>query len=287
MHYQDLPLVTRTFKGTQDGPRFLAFGAIHGNEKCGTEAIGRLMAELDAGIVTLTAGTLTCVPICNPEAYARDVRFVEQNLNRIITPHAQPTCLEQKRANEVIALIKDCDVFLDMHSYSAGVKPFLFLDKEDDAHRAYASVLGIPEWVAGWNDAYAQMGDLNSGDTVSYAHSQGKTAILIECGIHTDPAGGNVGYRALRAALAHFGLTAPYDYTRITPSISRLTHITAKNRGGDFVRDWQHLDSVKAGDIVARYDDGENVVAPVDGVVILPARKAMIGSEWIYFGRHE
>lgn len=281
------PLHVRTFTGLVSGPRFLALGAIHGNEKCGTEAISRLIAELDAGIVTLTAGTLTCVPICNPEAYADDLRYVEQNLNRIITPHANPSCPEQHRANAVIALIDDCDVLLDLHSYSAGVKPFLFLDKEDDAHRAYAAVLGIPEWVAGWNDAYAAMGDLNSGDTVSYAHSKGKIATLVECGIHSDPAGGGVGYRALRAALAHFGLTDPYELTSERPMISRLTSIVAKQRAGDFVRDWQHLDQVMADEVVARYADGEEVRAPHDGVVILPGRKAALGAEWIYFGKHE
>ncbi len=280
-------LHVRTFTGAAAGPRFLTLGAIHGNEKCGTEAISRLITELDAGIVTLTAGTLTCVPVCNPEAYAQDLRYVEQNLNRIITPHQKPSCVEHHRANEVIALINDCDIMLDLHSYSAGVKPFLFLDKEDDAHRAYASVLGIPEWVAGWNDAYAAMGDLNSGDTVSYAHSQGKIATLVECGIHSDPAGGGVGYRALRAALAHFGLTDAYPLHSDMPMISRLTSIVTKDREGDFVRDWQHLDQVMEGEVVARYADGEDIKAPHDGVVILPGRKAALGSEWIYFGKHE
>lgn len=281
------PIHVRTFTGAATGPHLLTLGAIHGNEKCGTEAISRLMAELDAGIVALTAGTLTCAAICNPEAYRADVRYVEQNLNRIITPHAQPSCTEEQRANEVITLIDNCDILLDLHSYSAGVKPFLFLDKEDDVHRAYAAALGIPEWVAGWNDAYAAMGDLNNGDTVSYAHSKDKIATLVECGIHTDPAGGGVGYRALRAALAHFGMTEPYQLNTGKPAISRLSSIVAKDRAGDFTRDWQHLDAVKSGDVVARYADGEEVRAPHDGVIILPGRAAAIGAEWIYFGTNE
>ncbi len=280
-------LKTYTYTGAAPGPRFLALGAIHGNEVCGTEAISRLISELNAGIVTLTAGTLTCVPICNPAAYAHNLRFVTHNLNRIITPHAAPASAEHHHANQIIALIDDCDVLLDLHSYSAGVKPFLFLDKEDATHRAYAAALGIPDWVAGWNDAYATVNDLNNGDTVSYAHSKGKTATLVECGIHTDPAGGGVGYRALRAALAHFGMTAPYALDTQAPAISRLTTIIAKARAGDFTRDWQHLDAVKAGEVVARYDDGEDVRAPHDGVVILPAREAAEGCEWIYFGTVE
>lgn len=279
---------TWRFAGTAAGPRLLVLGAIHGNEKCGTEAIARLIVELETGIVSLTAGSLMCAPVCNAKAYAAHARFIDENLNRVIRRHEEPSSIEQDCANAVTALIDDCDVLLDLHSYSAGVKPFLFLDREDDAHRAYATALDIPYWVTGWNEAYAAAGDLNDGDTVSYAHARDKIAILVECGIHTDPAGGTVGYRSLRAALAHFGMMAPLNQTQThTPRISRLTQIVAKNRDGDFIRDWQHLDDVTKGDVIASYADGETVLAPHDGVVILPDRKAKPGNEWIYFGRDE
>ncbi len=279
---------TWTFQGRQAGPRLLALGAIHGNEKCGTEAISRLIVELEAGIVTLDAGTLICAPICNPAAYAAHTRFVDENLNRIIRRHAPATGIEQPYANQVTTLIDNCDILLDLHSYSAGIKPFLFLDREDDAHRAYATALDIPYWVTGWNDAYAKAGELNDGDTVSYAHSQDKLAILVECGIHTDPAGGNVGYNSLRAALAHFKMAAASSTVYAQkPLISRLSQIIAKQRNGEFTQPWQHLDNVKKGDVIARYADGEEVLAPHDGVVILPDAKAKTGNEWIYFGRNE
>lgn len=282
-----LPLNVWRQDAAKAGPRLLILGAIHGNEKCGTEAIARLWAELQAGIVNLEAGQLALVPVCNPEAYALHARFTDVNLNRVIAPHGTPTANEHHRANEICRLIDDCDILLDLHSYSAGAKPFLFLDREDDAHRAYAAALGIPDWVTGWNEAYAARGELNGGDTVSYAQSKGKTAVLIECGIHTDPAGAGVGYRAIRGALRHFGM-AGFDAPALPAArVSRLSTIIAKDRAGDFTRDWQHLDRVAKGDVVARYADGEAVTAPHDGVVILPDAKAAFGNEWIYFGRDE
>ncbi len=281
------PLHILTAKAEVDGPHLLVLGAIHGNEKCGTEAISRLWAELSAGIVTLKSGTITCVPICNPDAYAQNKRFIDANLNRVIRYHENPSAIEHHRANEIIKLIAQADILLDLHSYSSGAKPFLFHDKEDVAHASFATALDIPDWITGWNDAYAKQSQLNEGDTASYAHSLGKTAILVECGTHTDPAGGLVGYNCLRRALGHFGITdAPAGFAAPRkPSAHRLLDIVSKASSGSMTRDWKHLDAVKSGDVIATYDNGTKLTAPDDGVVVLPDPAAAIGHEWFYFAK--
>lgn len=274
------------FKGAADGPVFLVTGAVHGNEKCGTAAIGRLIMEIEAGLVTLSHGTLVCVPICNPRAYGLHQRQLEANLNRVMIRHSALTLYEHHLANELADIIDSCDVMLDLHSYSSGVRPFLFLDTDTPAHRAYAQALGIPYWITGWDDLYADAQDLNAGDTMTYAKGAGKLGILVECGQHEDPAAILHGYHALRRALAHVGLTAAYDNTAQTPpQINRMTHIVTKDKAGSFTRAWQHLDPVSKGDAVIQYDDGSVLAAPHDGVVIMPAPKADPGTEWIYFGR--
>lgn len=281
------PLHILTSTATSDGPHLLVLGAIHGNEKCGTEAISRLWAEMQAGILSLKSGTLTCVPICNPDAYAQDKRFVDANLNRVIRHHENPTAIEHHRANQIIQLITKADILLDLHSYSSGAKPFLFHDKEDAPHAAFAEALDIPDWITGWNDAYAKQSQLNDGDTASYAHSLGKTAILVECGTHTDPAGGGVGYTTIRRALAHFGITEkPANLPQPRkPSAHRLHEIVSKAASGRLSRDWKHLDTVKAGEVIAFYDNGAQITAPADGVIVLPDPVAAIGHEWFYFAK--
>lgn len=273
------------YKGAADGPVFLVTAAVHGNEKCGTAAIGRLAMEIEAGLVSIVKGTLVCVPVCNPRAYELHKRQTEANLNRVMIRHTAPALYEEHLANALADIIDGCDVMLDLHSYSSGVRPFLFLDTDTPAHRAYAQALGIPFWITGWDDLYADAQDLNAGDTMTYAKSAGKLGLLVECGQHEDPAAILHGYHALRRALAHIGLTAPYNIgDTAAPQINRLTKIVTKEKPGRFTKPWQHLDPVRKGESVIAYDDGTTLDAPEDGVVIMPAPLADESSEWIYFG---
>ena len=241
--------------------------------------------ELRSGIFKITKGKLVCAPICNPAAYLRDARYVEANLNRVIKKHAKPQKYEEKLANDVTALIDTCDVLLDLHSYSSGRRPFLFLDNDTEEQNKFATALNIPYWVTGWNDLYVDKKDLLQGDTTSYAFSKDKMALLIECGLHEDPQAAITGYKALRAALAYYGMAEPYETARgEPPTINKMTNMLVKEKEGKFLKDWQHLDPVTKGMPILRYDDGEIYFSPIDGVIILPGRKTKIGEEWVYFG---
>ncbi len=278
-------LDTLVFDTQKPGPTLLVFGAIHGNEKCGTHAIARTVIELRSGIFGLKCGKLVMVPICNPEAYKRDVRYVEANLNRVIKTHAKARKYEHTLANELTALIDSCDVLLDLHSYSSGRRPFLFLDNDTQEQKDFAAALNIPYWVTGWNDMYADQPDLLQGDTTTYAFSKGKMALLIECGLHEDPQSAVVGYKSLRATLAYHGMAEPFEIARgEPPTITRMKAMLVKNREGKFLKDWQHLDPVTKGMPILRFEDGVIYQSPVDGVILLPGKKARVGEEWVYFG---
>jgi predicted deacylase len=278
-------LDTLVFDGKKKGPAFLVLGAIHGNEKCGTQGIGRAVMELRSGIFALTSGSLTCAPICNPAAYAQNRRMTEVNLNRVICKNGAPARYEEKIAQHIVTLIEEADIVLDLHSYSQGARPFLFLDNDTPENRAFAAALDIPYWVTGWDDVYAQKQDLNAGDTMSFAKQAGKTGLLIECGTHDDPAAVQIAYQSLRAALAHFRMAEPFTRTPPRkPQVNRMTHILVKEQDGEFVKDWQHLDPVQKGETVLTHADGSAYAAPSDGVILLPNPRAEIGDEWIYFG---
>jgi len=241
--------------------------------------------ELRSGIFKLNRGKLFCAPICNPEAYRRDVRYLEVNLNRVIEKHVKPGKYEENLANEIATLIDQADVLLDLHSYSSGKHPFLFLDNDTEEQREFAAALNIPYWVTGWNDLYQDKKHLLQGDTASYAFSKGKTALLLECGMHENLQSAVVGYQSLRAALAYYGMTDPYEIVPAAPrTVYRMKALLVKEKEGKFLRDWQHLDLVTKGMPILRYDDGEIYFSPVDGVIMLPGKKTRIGEEWVYFG---
>lgn len=85
--------------GGLPGPRLIITGAIHGNERCGTEAITRVMAELDSGTLSLRSGLVTFVPVANPLAYANNTRNGDRNLNRHLFPSSDPHDFEDHVAS--------------------------------------------------------------------------------------------------------------------------------------------------------------------------------------------
>ena len=89
------------FMSNKDGLSLLVLAAIHGNETAGVRACHRVIQEFQSGRLKLTQGSLTLVPICNPEAYKKDVRCIDENLNRVIVPHPHPQTYEQGLANEM------------------------------------------------------------------------------------------------------------------------------------------------------------------------------------------
>jgi predicted deacylase len=104
------------FCSSEPGPRLALMGGIHGNEVCGPKALQPLIQDLQAGKIRLVRGSLLVIPVANPKAYAKNSRFVEENLNRVFTPHDNPRTYEQKLANTLTGLLSGCDALLDMHS---------------------------------------------------------------------------------------------------------------------------------------------------------------------------
>ena len=100
-------------------PHIIVTGAVHGDETCGTRAIQRVLADIDAGTLTIVAGD-TFVPVTNPLAYA------EQPPRRRPQPQPQARCRRRRRAssrdhvaNWLCPLLAAHEVLLDLHSFHA------------------------------------------------------------------------------------------------------------------------------------------------------------------------
>ena len=50
------PFKSISYVSPRPGTRLVVLGAVHGDETCGTRAIERVVAELDAGTLTLVKG---------------------------------------------------------------------------------------------------------------------------------------------------------------------------------------------------------------------------------------
>ncbi|MFA6279320.1 MAG: succinylglutamate desuccinylase/aspartoacylase family protein [Bdellovibrionales bacterium] len=279
-----------SFSSLEKGPNLLVFGAIHGNEVCGPAAIRKIIPRMQKGQITLNRGSVTFVPVCNPLAYKKGKRYIEKNLNRVIAPQTAPQLYEEKLAGQLVPLIDACDWILDLHSYEADGPAFVFQDVDNKKTETFARCLGSYPIVTGWLDMYAapDASVTNGGDTVSYAHLQGKTGVVIECGQHNDPQAILVAEKAILSAMRYLGLTAQPKKIKEWP-MSQLVvkgyKVFSKRQKGRLVKKWKHLDPVKKGEVIAVYHDGTQETADHDAFIMLPNNKVSLGEEWFYLGK--
>lgn len=282
-------IASQHFKTGKAGPHLLVMGAIHGNETCGPTAILEIMAEIGAGKIPLLKGEVTFIPVCNPKAYAQNVRFIEHNLNRIFKPHTHPQTYEARLANQLTPYVDACDYLLDLHSMQASGKPFVFLDYEEPAFTDFTLAQGVDIVVRGWPQVQSAPDSLNESDTVAYARQQGKVATLVECGQNGSPLADIVARQCILGSLATLGLIAPEHAVPLPPNVTniRVTRLIIRKKEGEFVKAWKHLDPIAAGEVIATYADGTSETAPEPGYLIMPHQGAELGHEWFYYGVEE
>lgn len=304
------PFKSIAFAGRAPGPRLIVTGAVHGNETCGTRAIERVVAAIDAGEIRVEAGAVTFVPVANPLAYAKGLREGDRNLNRNLAPTAEPRDFEDHVANWLCPLLAAHDVLLDLHSTRARTKPFALVGPPDNdgpleafrharEERALARILGVDRFVSGWLSTYEKGvrrrvaaglgGPLNRDarygiGTTEYVRSRGGYAVTLECGQHADPASPDVAHRAIRNVLAHLGISGeakPVPVERY--EALHLHEVVDKVHGDDrFVREWSSFDGITKGDVIGVRADGQEVRAPGTGWILFPDAGARPGHEWFY-----
>lgn len=307
LHFQSV-----SFTGLAPGPRLIVLGAVHGNETCGTQAIRRVIAEIESGQLDIVAGSVTFVPVTNPLAYARHQRMGDRNLNRNLVPTGMPLEFEDRIANWLCPLLAQHDALLDLHSFHTAGEPFVMLGPEDNSgtlepfaraaeETALALRLGVHRFVDGWLDTYAsgvarrvaagvsarEAGVHYGIGTTEYMRAQGGIALTLECGQHDDPAAPEVAWRAIHHSLAHLRLSAAAAPDAVTDNEAlRLYRVIDRTHAGDtFVRDWASFDRVRAGEIIGTRHDGTPVTADREGYVVFPNPNAQPGQEWFYLAR--
>jgi len=274
---------TYTFSGDFPGVKLLVLGAIHGNEKCGTKAIQNIIREIESGHLIVSQGSVTFLPISNPKAYIENKRFIDENLNRVFSTEHLGNAYEAALAKEIMDEIKQCDYILDIHSYTSGSGPFVFQDSLNEFTQDFISALKISPIFVGWEDMYEAAG--GSYTTLSYAHQIGKNGATIECGQHNDPESVEIAYRTIKNALSFLKIINS-PHANCSQPLQKIKMISCfLKRDGNLSRDWKNLDPVQEAEVIALLEDGENIVSPCNGFIIMPNSNAKIGEEWFYFGR--
>lgn len=312
------PFKSVTYCGLQPGPRLIVTGAVHGNETCGTTAIGRMLAELDAGRRVIARGAVTFVPVCNPLAFQHRRRAGDRNLNRALMPTATPREYEDHVANWLCPLLAAHDGLLDLHSFQGGGQPFVMVGPRDNTgelepfaqaaqEEALVRVLGVQRAVDGWLGTYARgvaqrradaLADGLAADTLDqhprygvgtteYMRSQGGWALTLECGAHDDPQSVEVAWRAIVNTLAQLRLSddPPPEPVAAIEALSLVQVVDKRHADDRFVRDWKSFDAVRQGTLIGLRAGGEAVHAPADGWLVFPNPRAGARQEWFYLAQ--
>jgi uncharacterized protein len=305
---------TYQFKALQPGPRLIVLGAVHGNERCGTEAIRQVLEELEAGAFAVERGALTMVPVTNPLAYQQRTRQGDRNLNRNLRVTAPPADFEDRIANVLCPMLDAHDVLLDLHSFHTPGQPFVMVGprnntgslepfQHSEEEERLVAHLGPRRIVEGWMRVYergvkrrqqaqvaAAVGLLDVGygiGTSEYIRSRGGYGVTLECGQHDDPEALGVAYRAIRQTLALLGLTPlPLKPPSRDFQVLRLVDVVDRAHPNDtFAQPWKSFDPVVAGQAIGIRHDGRIETAPADGFIVFPNPGALPGSEWFYFAQ--
>lgn len=274
-----------TFKSDNPGYHVLFLGAVHGNEPSGPKAISMAVQKFASGALTPLKGTVSFIPVCNPLAFEKNVRQIDENLNRIIRKYKHPATYEQQLADELVDHIAAADVIIDLHStYCPAAEPFIFSDYPDALADKLAAAQSLKYIVEGWPQIYAGSQTIQDLSTGACAHQYGKTCLTVECGHHFAESSIQTAYYVIMNTLLNLNMLEGQPSAPVSQRHIVMDSMFIKDKDGRLARDFKHLDEVKAGEILAFYDDGTTVVCPADSYVLLPKKEAPVKSEWFYLG---
>ena len=195
-----------TFDSGRSGPAILVFGGIHGNEHCGTRAIEQVIGQLNTGALRLQRGSVRFVPVCNPGARERGLRYIDADLNCIFRRGLRPEAYEGALTADLCRHVRDCDALLDIHSTTSETVPFVSLGYPSPDSLALAESLGPTIILMGTPAFRAYAKRVGRYTTGLYASEHGKPYSVVECGQHAEEAAARVAYRAVINCMRHFGV---------------------------------------------------------------------------------
>jgi succinylglutamate desuccinylase len=288
------------YGGKLPGPLVLAFGALHGNEPAGVEALQEILEVLERETNTDPAfvfqGKLVAF-IGNLQAYRHGIRFLEKDLNRIWEPALVKKLLQDDPGNltaesrevaeiyeAVRAEIADFPareiVLLDLHTTSADGGVFS-IPTDETGSLALARELHVP--------VILRLQDSIEGPLLKFAAAghfdtapARVSAIAFEAGQHDDPQSVRRSVAAVIACLRGAGclrtnaLKIPEEQLLRAHSgnfppvvILRHVHHIGPEDGFKMRPGYLNFQTIKKGEYLADDVKGR-VLAPLDGMILMP-----------------
>lgn len=281
------------YSGTAKGPLFICLGGVHGNETAGVDAIARFFEDLAAqpgipfrGAVLGLKGNLS--------ALEKGARFIERDLNRIMTPEVveqieglpnETLSGELLELKELLDHIRqeleggrhDSLVLLDLHTTSAGGGVFC-IPAQDPGSLALARHFHVPI-IKGMSDGL-------DGTSLSFFPPDYMgipcRAVAFEAGQNDDDLSILRAVGVIKSGIMAAGcipaneLPNPeerllLEYSKGLPPVSKLVwvHHLQPDDGFRMHPGYQNFQLVSKGEHLADDQKGP-VLAPADGMILMP-----------------
>lgn len=225
-------------------PKIAIVGSIHGDEPCGKRAVESLLeADLD---VTRPVKLV----IVNEEALERNVRYVEEDLNRAFPGDPDGDTHESRLAHRLLQEIRDCTVF-SLHSTYSYDDPFALVDEVNAAARSIIPYLSVK--------AVVETASFSKGRLIEQ-----QNVIEVECGLQGSEQAARNALVLCHQFLAATGATEMTSKPKLVEEVPvfRLERQLPKP-AGETAYEYEVLtanfERVSEGSVYARADDEEFV----------------------------
>ncbi|MEP7029136.1 MAG: succinylglutamate desuccinylase/aspartoacylase family protein [Candidatus Eisenbacteria bacterium] len=273
----------------EEGPHLYIGISIHGDEITGQASLWRVGAWLEQSVLT---GTVTAVPVQNPEGFNYSVRGIPGRTvdpNRAYPGDAHGETMERVTA-AVTRIAREADAAIDVHTAGWCI-PYLLMDPVADAALAarteeLARATGITMVGEFVSERYEATGLAASLPPVVLA--AGKPAFTFELAGHGNVAWeqAEAGAVGMRNAIRHLGIVrdereVPRDVV-VKPTAGHHRRAVLAERGGIVEFNVRPGDDVTKGRRIGRIRDVwgrvvEEVLAPAEGFVI---GLSPVGATW-------
>lgn len=263
-------------QGENPGPISIILVGVHGDEKCGLDAIDSLLPDLkiNTGTVFIIEG--------NPKAIEQNVRFTEANLNRMFKLDDQISESDKKsyeygRAQFLKTYLDKAEALLDIHaSYVPYSKPFVIC--ESNAYDL-AKYLPVDLVVSGFDS-------VEPGGTDYYMNSIGKIGICVECGYLGDEYAKTIAKKSILAFLQARGHVSSLQITESIQSHIEMNDLYySKTDDFELTKDFKDFEELVSDQLVG-VDGGEDVRVKKDSVILFARSVGKAGEEAFLIGEY-
>ncbi|QQG45545.1 MAG: succinylglutamate desuccinylase/aspartoacylase family protein [Candidatus Sungiibacteriota bacterium] len=259
--------------GREKGTTSIVLVGVHGDEKCGLEALEKILPtlEIERGVVLFGYG--------NPRAVEANKRYVGANLNRMFNRNEQfsekeKESYEYSRAQFLKTYLNKAEALLDIHaSRTSTSKPFVICEANATGIIKYLPV----ERIASGFD------QIEPGGTDYYMNSIGKIGICIECGFLGNPQSEQIAEKSIFAFLKARDHIAN-DLMPQKQSYIRMYDLY-KTKTNKFIltKSFDDFEEMSKGQVIG-VDGTQEIRAEKAAVILFARNREKVGEEAFLFG---